>query len=72
MPVAAGCLEHRKEWVTLMFFDTERKARELGIRDQVYEKLKKEVKHEFLNDEMMFELHLLRALMEYSRKKTGN
>lgn len=51
-----------------MFFDTEKKAREPGIQPEVYQKLKEEVKSEFPNDEMMFELHLLRALMEYSRK----
>jgi hypothetical protein len=56
----------------LMFFDTEREAKELGIPAQVHENLKKEVRHEFPNDEMLFELHLLRVLMEYSRKKTGN
>ncbi len=51
-----------------MFFDTEKKARELSIQPEVYQKLREEVKNEFPNDEMMFELHLLRALMEYSRK----
>jgi len=55
-----------------MFFNTEKKAKELGIRAEIYQKLKEEVKHEFPHDEMMFELHLLRALMEYSRKKVGN
>ncbi len=54
-----------------MFFDIEKKARELGIRSEMYQKLKEEVKNEFPNDEMMFELHLLRALMEYSRKNVG-
>ncbi len=51
-----------------MFFNTEKKAQELGIQPEVYQKLREEVKNEFPNDEMMFELHLLRAVMEYSRK----
>lgn len=55
-----------------MFFDTERKAKELGIRADTYRRLKEEIRNEFPNDEMMFELHLLRALMEYSRKKAEN
>lgn len=46
-----------------MFFTTEKKAQELGIQAKVYQKLKEEVKNEFPNDEMMFELHLLRAIM---------
>lgn len=54
-----------------MFFNTEKKAKELGIKTAVYQRLKEEVKNEFPNDEMMFELHLLRVLMDYSRK-TGN
>ena len=55
-----------------MFFDTEKKARELDIEAEIYQKLKKEIKNEFPHDEMMFELHLLRALMEYARKKVEN
>ena len=46
--------------------------KELGIRADIYHKLKEEIKKEFPNDEMMFELHLLRALMEYSRKEVEN
>jgi hypothetical protein len=51
-----------------MFFDTEKKAKELNITPEIYQKLKKEIEKEFPNDEMMSELHLLRALMEYSGK----
>ena len=53
-----------------MVFDTEKKARELGITPEVYQELKEEVKNEFPHDEMMVELHLLRVLMEYSRRKS--
>ncbi|MGD2250912.1 MAG: hypothetical protein PVF58_21135 [Candidatus Methanofastidiosia archaeon] len=55
-----------------MFFDTEKKAKELNINPEIYQKLKKEIENEFPNDEMMSELHLLRALTEYSRKKREN
>jgi hypothetical protein len=43
-------------------FDIKEKVRELGIPENVYKKLEKEVREEFPNDEMMFELHLIRVL----------
>ena len=55
-----------------MFFNTEKKAKELGIRADIYHKLEEEIKNEFPHDEMMVELHLLRVLIEYSRKKVEN
>ncbi len=53
-------------------FDIKEKARELGISEDIYKKLEKEVREEFPNDEMMFELHLIRALKSHSRKKVRN
>jgi hypothetical protein len=50
-------------------FDTKRVAREMGIPEEDYEKLEKEIKEEFPKDEMMFELHFLRAL-KYLAGKT--
>ena len=50
-------------------FDTKRAAREMGIAEEDYEKLEKEIKDEFPKDEMMFELHFLRAL-KYLAGKT--
>ena len=50
-------------------FDTKRVAREMGIAEEDYEKLEKEIKNEFPKDEMMFELHFLRAL-KYLAGKT--
>jgi len=47
-------------------FDVERKCKELGISKDIFETLSKEVRSDFPNDEMMFELHLIRALMAYS------
>lgn len=50
-------------------FDTKRVAREMGIPEEEYKKLEKEIKEEFPKDEMMFELHFLRAL-KYLASKT--
>jgi len=53
-------------------FDIKEKARELGISEDIYEKLEKEVREEFPNDEMMFKLHLIRVLESHSQKKVSN
>jgi len=55
-----------------VIFDVERKAKEVGISKDLYKKLEKEVREEFPNDEMMFELHLIRALKSHSQKKVRN
>jgi hypothetical protein len=52
-----------------MYFETEKIALELGIKSDVYHQIKKDVEKEFSHDEMMVELHLLRAIMEYSQTK---
>ncbi|NVM30156.1 MAG: hypothetical protein HWN65_15030 [Candidatus Helarchaeota archaeon] len=52
-----------------VIFDVKKKCEELGISNEVYETLVKEIRAEFPNDEMMFELHLLRALRDYSRNE---
>ncbi len=49
-------------------FDTKRIARETGIPEEDYEKLEKEIREEFPGDEMMFELHFLRALKYFASK----
>lgn len=43
-------------------FDTDKLATELRISPDEYEVLKKLVREEFPDDELMYELHLLRAL----------
>jgi len=48
-------------------FDAERKSKELGISDEIYSMLFREVREEFPDDDMMFELHLIRALMAQSQ-----
>ena len=50
-------------------FDVKRKSKELGISKEIFETLLREVRSEFPNDEMMFELHLIRALMAYSHQR---
>jgi len=44
------------------YFDYQKIAREMHLPDATLKKIKKEVKAEFPNDKMMFELHVLRAL----------
>jgi hypothetical protein len=51
-------------------FDTKRVAREMGIPEEDYEKLEKEIKEEFPKDEMMFELQFLESI-EISRWQNG-
>jgi len=36
-----------------------------------FEKIKKEVRKDFPDDEMMYELHVIRYLQSLKRKKTG-
>jgi len=55
-----------------VIFDIKEKAQELGISEDIYKKLEKEVRQEFPNDEMMFELHFIRVLKSYSQKKVRN
>jgi len=50
------------------FFDTDTLARELKISHKEYDKLKQSVREEFPDDEMMYQLHLLRALQALSQK----
>ncbi|MFP4558413.1 MAG: hypothetical protein ACLFO6_02855 [Archaeoglobaceae archaeon] len=49
-------------------FDVEKRSKGLGVPKDVYNKLEEEVRTEFPDDDMMFELHLLRALETYSKK----
>ncbi len=55
-----------------IIFNIREKAQELGISKDIYKKLEREVRQDFPNDEMMFELHLIRLLKSYSRKKVSN
>jgi len=50
------------------YFDTDTLARVLKIPHEEYEKLKRSVREEFPDDEMMYQLHLVRALKALSRK----
>jgi len=46
----------------LKYFDYQKVAGEMGIPDVLMKQLEKEIKKEFPNDRMMYELHVLRAL----------
>ena len=52
-----------------IMFDTQRVAKELGISQKEYEKLERTVREEFAEDDMMFQLHFLRALKCYKRNQ---
>ena len=51
-----------------IFFDTDKLAAELKISQNDYDTLKSSIREEFLEDEMMYQLHLLRALHATSKK----
>jgi hypothetical protein len=48
---------------TAYFFDYETAAREAGIAAPALDKLRALVRKDFPNDDMMYELHVLRACM---------
>ena len=54
-----------------VMYDTRKLAEELGIAEDDYNALRNEVRAEFPNDDMMFELHLFRALKSLKRKGVG-
>ena len=45
------------------YFDYESVAREAAIREEDLDELRRAIRHEYPHDDMMFELHLLRACM---------
>lgn len=55
----------------VIFFDTDKVAAELRISRDEYSTLKISVREEFPEDEMMYQLHLLRALRRASIKLTN-
>ena len=49
-------------------FDIERAAKRSGLPAKKVVKIKREVKKEFPNDKMMYELHVIRAIRSYARR----
>ena len=47
-------------------FDYNRLIEEYGINSEVAEQIIAEIQEEFSNDEMMMELHIIRALKSYA------
>lgn len=54
-----------------IFFETDKVALELGIPKHSYDALKSSIRKEFPDDEMMYQLHLLRALRAESKKSAA-
>lgn len=44
------------------YFDYPKVAKEIRLSDTILRKIEKEVRKEFPNDKMMYELHVLRAV----------
>jgi hypothetical protein len=44
------------------YFDYPKVAKEIKVPDAILKEIEKEVKKEFPNDKMMYELHVLRAV----------
>ena len=51
-----------------IMYDTRRIAEEFGISEDDYMDIRNEIRAEFPNDDMMFELHLFRALKAHHKK----
>ena len=47
---------------SIRYFDYQKLAREMHVPGVVLKKIEKEVREEFPSDEMMYELHVLRAV----------
>ena len=52
-----------------VIFDTDRLAKQFKIAKSDYEQLKSSVREEFPNDEMMYQLHLMRSIRSFGVKK---
>ena len=55
---------------TIKYFDYQKVAREMQIPTSILRKIEKEIKAEFPKDEMMYELHVLRAIKSKYWEKT--
>lgn len=53
-----------------VMFDVEGAIKESTLPAPKIDRLKRGIRKEFPNDEMMYELHLIRALRIYSRRTT--
>ena len=53
---------------TSLSFDAQKFAREHGIAPEILNKMIEEIRREFPDDEMMFELHLIRVILHESGK----
>jgi hypothetical protein len=54
------------------FFDVAKALKGCGLRAEVVEKIERDVRAEFPHDDLMYELHLLRALKATFEKTKPN
>ena len=54
------------------WYDIEQLWADSGLSAEEFERLKNEVRDEFPNDQMMFELHLMRAIHILGRKNMSD
>jgi hypothetical protein len=50
-----------------VFFDYQGPAKRVAIPEEKLERLERQIREEFPHDEMMFELHMLRAILAVER-----
>jgi len=50
-----------------MLFDYQRAAKRAGIAEEKLGRLRRQIREDFPHDEMMFELHMLRAILAVER-----
>jgi hypothetical protein len=53
-------------------FDIEKAFTESGIGKDQFEKISKECREDFPNDEMMYELHVIRALRAWEKRNQSS
>lgn len=54
------------------YFDYHSVAKEMSVPEEIVEKIEEDVKVEFPNDKMMYELHVLRALKSRYWERASN
>ena len=54
------------------YFDYRSVAKEMSVPEEIVVKIEEDVKEEFPNDKMMYELHVLRALKSRYWERSGN
>lgn len=53
-----------------IYFEIDMLAKELGLSEQKYNEIKHSIRGEFPDDELMYQLHIVRALHALTRRAT--